>query len=325
MTGGFQTSVSQVPAVGVAGDFCSANLWYSYDAGPGGLVAGPGGVTVGRFAWATAPVDADGTNAVVNSFGAGPVDGFVHREQQALITAFLADASMVIPAGYQMSLMTGGDFWAVNDGAAQALPKQKVYATLANGKATAAATGAPATATSTSWSISAQTSTFTCSVSGNIATISGVTGTYGVAIGALLTGGTGPATNYIVSQVLPLLAGETLGGTGRYYVSTPEESGTTYTGCSFGLLTLTTVSAGLFGLGSLLTGATAGVVAGTTITQNLTGTGGSGSTALVNFTQTSSSGAEGNLTGTTNVETKWTVMSSALPGELMKISSHPLG
>ena len=52
MTGGFQTAVSQVPAVGVAGDFCSANPIFTYDAGPGGLQAGPNGVTVGgRGRW----------------------------------------------------------------------------------------------------------------------------------------------------------------------------------------------------------------------------------------------------------------------------------
>jgi hypothetical protein len=326
MTGGFQTSVNTVPAVGVAGDFASANVYYNYDAGPGGLVAGPAGVYVGRFAWTTAPVDGDGQYAVVNSFGSGSVAGFVPRLQQGLITGFLADASMLIPSGYQMGLMTGGDFWVVNSGTTQALPGQKAYATLASGLATFAATATPATATATAWGITAQTSTLTGTVAGNILTVSAVSGTYGIAIGALLTGGTGAASCYVVSQITPLLTGEALNGIGRYYVSVPEQvSGVTYTGISFGLLTLTTVTSGLFGLGSLLTGATAGVTAGTVITQTLTGTGGSTSTAIVNLTQSSGNSGQGNLTGTTNVETKWTAVSSALAGELVKISAQPLG
>jgi hypothetical protein len=325
MTGGFQTSVNIVPAVGVAGDFASANVYFNYDAGPGGLVAGPSGAYVGRFAWTTAPVDGDGQYAIVNSFGSGPVAGFVPRLQQGLITAFLADASMKISAGYQMGLMTGGDFLVQNDGSTQALPGQKAYANLADGKATFAATATPAGATATAWSIAAETSTLTGTVNGDILTVSVVSGTYGVAYGALLTGGTGPANCYVLSQITPLLSGEALNGIGRYYVSVPEQAATTYTGISFGLLTLTTVTSGLFGLGSLLTGATAGVTAGTTITQMLTGTGGSTSTAIVNLTQSSSNSGEGNLTGTTNVETKWIAMSSALPGELVKMSAHPLG
>ena len=313
-----------VPAVAVAGDFASANQYFNYDAGPGGLVAGAAGVYIGRFAWTSAPVDGDGTYAVVNSFGSGSIAGFVPRLQQGLITAFLADASMLVPPGYQMGLMIGGDFWVKNDGSAQALPGMKAYANFADGKATFAATGSTSSATATSWSISAQTSTITGSVSGNILTVTAVSGTYGVAIGALLTGGT-ITNSYVLSQITPLLAGEAAGGIGRYYVSVPEQSAATYIGLSFGLLTLTTVSVGTFVVGALLTGATAGVTAGTTITQLLTGTGASGSTAIVNLTQTSASGSQGNLSGTTNVETKFVCMSSGLAGELVKISSQPLG
>lgn len=325
MTGGFQTSVQVAPAVGVAGDFASANPIFNYDAGPGGLVAGPNGVYIGRFAWTTAPVDGDGTYAIVNSFGSGSVAGFVPRLQQGLITDFLAGASMLIPAGYQMGLLNGGDFWAKNDGTGQALPGMKAYANLADGKVTFAATGTPASATATAWGITAQTSTLTGTVNDNILTVTAVSGTYGVAIGALLTGGTGAASCYVLSQITPLLTGEAANGIGRYYVSVPEQAATTYTGISFGLLTLTTVTSGLFGLGSLLTGATAGVTAGTVVTQMLTGTGGSTSTAIVNLTQSSGNSGQGNLTGTTNVETKWVAMSSGLAGELVKISSQPNG
>ena len=47
-----------VPATlaAVAGDFASQNQYYTYDAGPGGLVAGVGGVNIGLFAWTYPPV-----------------------------------------------------------------------------------------------------------------------------------------------------------------------------------------------------------------------------------------------------------------------------
>src|SRR5271157_4269498 len=142
-TGGFQTQVNVQPAMAVAGDFASNNPYFNYDAGPGGLVAGSAGVTIGQFAWVTAPLDPNGTGQVVNSFGAGPVSGFVHREQQGLITAYLASSGTLIVKGYQMGLMTGGDFWVVNNGTTTALPGQLAYANLANGQASFGASGSP--------------------------------------------------------------------------------------------------------------------------------------------------------------------------------------
>ena len=173
------------------------------------------------------------------------------------------------------------------------------------------------------WAITAQTSTLTGVVNGNILTVSAVSGTYGVAIGALLTGGTGPALDYVVSQLTPLLAGEALNGIGRYYVSIPEQVATTYTGCSFGLLTLTTVASGLFGVGQTLTVSGTAIPTGTVITQLLTGTGGSTSTAIVNLTQSTSQGGNGTLTSASNVETNFIARSSGLAGELVKASNQP--
>src|SRR5579863_6889900 len=114
MTGGMQTSVNVQPSPAVEGDFASKNPRFSVLVGPGGFVAGPGGVTVGRFAWAYwNTIDPDNAPAIVQSSGLGvglmnPVSGaptgFVGRRQQALIITYLADASMLIQAGYQMSL-----------------------------------------------------------------------------------------------------------------------------------------------------------------------------------------------------------------------------
>ncbi len=328
MSGGFQTAVGSQPAPAVAGDFASSNPKWTVDFGPGGAVAGPSGVIVGRACWAVPPDDANGAPASLNYFGSGPITGIIPREQQGLITRYLDDASMVIPKGFQVTAMSNADLWVKNDGATQALVGQKAYANYADGKFTFAATASPSGAVASagsSWSIAAETSTLTGTVTGNILTVTAVTGTYGVAIGALLTGGTGPAADYVVSQLTPLLAGEALNGIGRYYVSIPEQSATTYTGCSFGLLTLTTVASGLFAVGQTLTVSGTAIPAGTTITQFLTGTGGSSSTALVNLTQTSSQGSNGTLTSASNVETKWICQSSGLAGELVKISAQALG
>ena len=127
-----------------------------------------------------------------------------------------------------------------------------------------------------------------------------------------------------MSQLTPLLAGEALNGIGRYYVSIPEQAATTYTGCSFGLLTLTTVASGTFGVGQSLSVSGTALPTGTVITQPLTGTGGSTSTAIVNLTQSTSQGGNGTLTGATNIETNWYCHSSGLAGEVVKISKQSL-
>lgn len=102
----FQKVVKPYQAPAVAGDFASTNPNASMLAGEGVLVSGADGVTVGVFAWA----DADGK--VSNAKGSGGRIGFVHREQQASITAFLAESGNQILPGQAMTLMSGGDFWA---------------------------------------------------------------------------------------------------------------------------------------------------------------------------------------------------------------------
>lgn len=316
-----QTQAYYNPAPAVEGDFASTNPRDTYLAGPGGLVAGDLGVVVGRFAWTSSEgIDADGAPAYVNNYGSGIPSGFVHREQQGLIQVYLQAASMLVPAGMPITIFTLGDFWVKNNGATQALPGQKAYANLANGTASFAATGNPAGAVATSWSIAAATASVTGTITNNVLNVTAV-GSGTLYLGAVLSG-TGVAANTAITAQLT----GTPGGIGTYSVSVPEQAvaSTTIT-ASYGLLTLTTVSSGSFGVGDTLTGATAGVTAGSTLTQFITGTGGSGSTAVVNLTQTSSSGGQGNLTGATNVETKWFCRSSGLPGELVKISASIAG
>ncbi len=323
-TGGFQTQVQSASAPGVAGDFCSNNVWFSVDAGPGGLVAGsPNGVNIGLFAWTFPPVDANGTNQVVQNYGSGPVAGFVHRAQQGLITTYLSNAGVNIPQGFQMGLMSGGDFWVKNDGSTEALPGQKCYANFADGKASFAATASAATiATSTASTITAQTLSVTGSISGDVLTVTAV-GSGTVVPGAILSGtaGGGVASGTkVISQITPLLSGEATGGIGRYLVSITEQTipSGTITG-TYGLLTIGGSLTGTYGVGDVVTGT--GVTTGTVITALGTGTGGAG-TYVVSPSQAMSSSA---VNSTGNVETKWIAMSSGLAGELVKISSQPLG
>lgn len=131
----FQTSVKTTPAIAQAGDFASSNPRSVVVAPEGGFVAGTGGVTVGRFVW----VQADGYT-VLNT-GSGVPDGFVHREQQALITAFLGETSNVVPAGLPVTVMRTGDYFATCT-VGGATRGQKAFAKLADGTMQAANAGA---------------------------------------------------------------------------------------------------------------------------------------------------------------------------------------
>lgn len=144
-------------------------------------------------------------------------------------------------------------------------------------------------------------------------TLSGTGVTTGTTVGALISG-TGAATG----STLAVFAPTTMAAIA---------SGTSIT-ASGGLLTVggtVTVTAGSYSIGALLTGS--GVTAGTYITANastnsqLTGAGGAG-TYLLNQGQTLSSQAINTNAGT---ETKWYALSVAAPGELVKMSSWPLG
>lgn len=140
---GFQSVVNQYQAPAVEGDFCSANPRASVVAGEGALVAGTGGVTVGRFAWAAS----DGT---VTNAGSGVPTGFVHRDMQALITTWLGEESMVIPEGLAMSLFRSGDFWVKT--LTTATVDQKVFASNTDGTVKTGAAGATITGyTETDW------------------------------------------------------------------------------------------------------------------------------------------------------------------------------
>lgn len=317
MSNGFQTAVANQPGVGIPGDFASANPKFSVDAGPGGIVSGPSGVIVGRFAWLYAPADGDGAPSQAANYGPGAPAGFVANELQGLNTIYLADASLLIPTGFQMGLFSGTDFWAKNDGLTQVTWGATVYVENATGKVRADNVSGSATGT-----IAAGSFSVTGGIANDTLTVSSVqSGT--VAIGALLTANAATGTT-VVSQLLPLLAGEALGGVGRYSVSIPEQNVASVAGITgtYGLFTAVSGLTGTFGVGSVLSGAGGGgVSAGSVITALGTAAGGLG-TYIVNLTQTVTSTA---IAGTLTTATKWKFQSSGLPGETVKITSQPLG
>lgn len=311
----FPNQVNTLQSPAVAGDFASTNPRVSVLAGQGGLVAGPNGLTIARFAWAIAPFDSDGAPAIVNNTGFDVPTGFVHREQQGLITTYLSASGMLIPAGFAVTLMQAGDFWVKNDGTTEAIPGQKAYANFADGKVTFAATGSPTGgATSTASTIAAGTASVTGSIADNVMTVTAV------GSGVLYAGGTISGTGVFTgTKIVSQLTG-TAGGIGTYLVNVGEQTVTSTTiSETYGLLTVGGTVTGTFAVGQTVTGS--GITASTHLTALGTGTGGAG-TYIVDISQTISSQA---INTSANVETKFYARSQGLAGELVKMSSHLLG
>lgn len=320
---GFQSAVAVQPVMGVPGDFSDHNPRVAYGAGPGGLICGSAGVTVGRFAWLNeSTTDANGAPAIVNNFpdtegpnpgAVGAPAGFIHREQQALITAYLAEGSLLIPAGFPVTIMTAGGYWVKNDGATEALPGQKAYADLATGKISFAATASAATGGAATGSIAASTFSVTASIADSIMTVTAV------GSGVVQPGSTLTALAASGTKVVAQLSG-TAGGIGTYRIDIPEQTvaSGTITG-TYGTFTAASGLTGVFTVGGILTGT--GISATTRITAPITGTGGLGTYVVdVNTVVASTTISESG-----NVETKWVAMSAGLAGELVKMSSHVLG
>jgi len=321
---GIQQTVTTQPAPAVAGDFCDSNPRYAADFGPFGAVAGPSGLTAGLFCWASfSTIDGDGAPAALNNFGAGPVVGFVPRNQQGLITTYLSTASMTLPAGFEAMVFSGGGFWAKNDGSGTAQPGMKAYADPATGKVSFAAAATPATAQATLSTIAAGTAaTFNGSISGNVLTTTGaVTNT--IYPGAVLTGSGVPTGVTITGQ----LSGTT-GGAGTYSLNVSELSiasealtATPYVWDATGGVTTGTIS-----LGSVITssGTPTGVVNGAAVTAVATPSANKYIVGMINYPGVAmGTAASGTIVVSTNVETSWYARSSGLAGELVKMSNVP--
>lgn len=305
----FQTQVNANPAPAVAGDFASGNPRSSVLTQDGlGFVAGNGGVTVGRFAWVPA-----GLRRQAFSYGSGLPAGFVHREQQALITNFYDLYGSNVPAGFPITLMDGGDFWVKNDGASAAVPGMKAYAAYADGKITFAATGAPPTGGSVTASIAASTFSVTASIE------DGVLDVTAVGSGVVVTGATISGTNVVSGTLVGRQISGTAGGIGTYQVSIPQTVASTTVSGAYGTMTVTAVGSGSLAIGDVLSGS--GVTAATFITAYGTGAGNTG-TYIVSPSQTAASTT---VTATGAIETKWYAASSGLAGELIKMTSRTPG
>ena len=261
---GFQSVVNTNPAPAVEGDFASINPRATVLAGPGGLVTGPNGVTVGKFAW----VEPGGV--IANNYGAAPnvPDGFVHRDQQALITNFLGQASMVVPTGFPITLFSAGDFWARNLGPGVISKGTPIYAGYADGGLyTAAPTGASVTATLGSTNTASLGATFTgaASVASNQLVVTAVTGL--ISIGDTVNGSGITDAPTILAQV-----SGTTGGAGTYTLSKVETcTGGTVT--SFGNIVNVTVVSTYISVGDTISGG-AGFPVGATIAAQVSGTAG---------------------------------------------------
>ena len=161
---GFQTQVNSQQAPATEGDFASTNPRASVLAGEGALVAGVGGVTVGKFAW----LQSDGNTVL--SYGTAPAapNGFCARTQQGQLQTYLQEAGMNIPAGFPVTLFNSGDFYAKLTGANAANIGDSIYATYADGSITAgaAATGASVTGSIGATMTAAIGSTFTATGTG---------------------------------------------------------------------------------------------------------------------------------------------------------------
>jgi hypothetical protein len=298
---GFQTTVQEQPGVAVAGNFASANPRASKLAGPGQLVAPVGGLIVGQFFFINPT-----TGAVSQTFATGDLTAFLHRENQALITQWLADSAMVVPQGYPITGMVAGDFWAKFAGGATA--GQAVYADDGSGLPISSATAPVALSATASIGTTADAS---ASATAGVMTVTAAPSGGKFYVGDTITGTGVPAGTTIGSL------GTGTGGTGTYNLSPSTTAFAAATNVQASLSTVATVTA--VGTGSITPGQTlTGGAAGTVVDSQLTGTAGSTGTYRVSPAQNTPSGT---FTSAGGVLTKFTVASNAAPGELAKITT----
>jgi hypothetical protein len=286
--GGFPTQVNVLAAPAVLGDFADSNPRATVDASAGAFVAGANGVSIGLFAWA------DANNITVSNTGQGAPTGFVHRDQQGIITAYLAPSTLSLYPGAPVTLFNAGSFWVQNSGSTSSAIGQTAYANFQTGAVTfgtsaptsgsctggtvvkniSASTGAaiPATAPSMTGSISGTTLTVTAVASGTV-----------VGIGQVLSGGSS-SVGYVDTNTTIVGYGTGTGGVGTYTVSVSQTVASTTITASGGCMTLTGANtSGIFTVGNTLSVASSGTLtAGTTITAIVSATGGGAGTYLLN-------------------------------------------
>lgn len=287
---GFQTKVNSKAAPGVAGDFASVNPRASVLATEGQLVAPAGGLRVGNFAFVN---PADGT--VHQNYVSGYQVGFLGRNQQGLITLFLAESTQIVPQGFMVTLFAEGEFWARFAGGATA--GQAVYAD----ENTGAAVSGSATDTVTASAGYTGTASFATNVMTLVTTTAGV-----VNVGdAVTSAGVAAGTTVLAKVDATHFTLSTAPGT----IATQAASTTSV------VLNVTAILTGALSVGDILSGS--GVTAGTTITSTppAGGVGSYGISVAQNFAATTVTVVSG------NVATGFNVRSNCLAGEIAQIST----
>lgn len=140
---GFQGFVNAQPAPAQQGDFAGSNIRTSLSAGPQGYNS-DGTVTVGWFAFGTPNNGDQSANPPPESIASGThtsgsLVGFVHRENQGIIVPFLSYFVELIQSGFNVTLMSRGDYWTQFAGAVTR--GQAVYADATTGQPTVSAGG----------------------------------------------------------------------------------------------------------------------------------------------------------------------------------------
>ncbi len=303
LIGSFQRTVNLYNPIGVEGDFASRNPRATALTPNGGaFVAGPNGVNIGNFAW----VASDGIT--VNSYATGAVapSGYVHRDQQGLLTEYLQAAGMLIPPGFPVTLMVAGDFLDLIAGGNAAVVGSQCYArysdgALFTGVAPGGATGTGSIGSTSTAAISSTTSVVLSAVTGLISDGDTIAGT-GIPVGTtILSGAT--ANN---------------GGAGTYVLSAAVDITVSETVTTFGNVLDVTAVTGTFAIGDAVTGT--GIPAGATLASQVSGaTGGVGVYTLsIPATAYAASTA---LTIVGGILTSFVAKSTANVGQLVQIST----
>ncbi len=204
---GFQKTVNTYSSPAVEGGIASGNPIINYVAGPGALVSGANGVSVGRFAWATAltagdtPERVDSSATLVADGLARAPSGFIFNQQQGNFTALLQESGMTVLPWQNVEMATRGDFWVkllLNGGSRD----QKAFANLQDGSVTAAAAGSTIAANAG-----------TASFATNVMTVTVAPAT-ALKVGDAITGASIPANTFIKAF------GTGTGGLGTYTLTT---------------------------------------------------------------------------------------------------------
>lgn len=286
----FQRNVNDNPALAVKGDFADANVRATVIAGAGALVAAVAAIVhgttvprppyVGNFAWGNQV-----TGQCAGKYLAETVAkiGFVHRENQAVITDWLGDSVLAVKDGIPMTLFNQGSFWA--DFTAGATVGQKVFARFTDGSVYAAAANASVvTVSAMTGAVVGATGVLTiASITGTLrpgAVVSGSPFAVPVAVIAQISGTVGGIGTYLTTGVANVA--DATGATAAESVETDfhvdstalVDASVTASLAATGVLTVSAVASGVLDIGQHL--AAVGLPHGAKIIGFIGGSGGTG-------------------------------------------------